>query len=809
MEKPFKEASTLTASSLKTIAETTALRELTPLPLPEIEALVDRVAELVPAGNVPGMILEGLARLRGKKPAADTVRRDVNLLFQGVEQTLDRAVYAAVFAGPAAVIWGYQNMLRLVGKTADDAFPEGTWQFYVDYALREDTARHTNETHGFDTTLRHHQIALDPVDRLAAWAMTAIHTLHQYDDLLANEWRERMILALLREATAAEPDRARYAQLYRAWERQRPYGRGADSTPTETYPQYRRRVFDQFVEQVTSDLARKTRRHWQELVSAAEARDLPAYQHQMSILCTLDPGSYGETHVPIPLGQAQVGVIFQGHYYLIPACRPGTNRPARVSDVRAQVARIVASPSHAASASLVELAETRRGALANVRKKLDRSLNEQLDRLKTVPILLNFDVRPRYLPLSDLRRAERGIGDHALTILDSGATFAFDQSHIFFDGTWGAALAEILTNEALAWAVHLHTLPPAEPAAALPDSPVFAFQPKELTLIREAPRAMPHVSAESNRGDIGAILRLRRLLRTRSELLELTVNDLLVLYRAIHAVTYLPDPTIVADLKQAARRKAAQSACAAALDVLEPARQSHAAILIPVDASQRQPRDRLFPMTFEVPLEELDLLHQHRQVIAALDAYEKAVQAKTRESRYQQFAALQRTYLATLAGFGMVLGKAKERAVLGQSASVSTIKLLAHMPTPLQRLLDQIPQRFDMLNDMIKGREVFSNVGAVVPSSTLTRFATAKDDNDKKTLCWGVLTDATGTMQLSLRDFRPHVGLLIGTGQRALAERMAQDYLDAYVRGLNNFTNDLQRIAAASRDSRIRLDNPE
>ncbi len=803
MDQPYREASTLTASSLKTIAESTALRDLTPLPLPDVEVLVERVAELVPAGNVSGLILEGLARLRGKKPTAEIVRRDVNLLFQGVEQTLDRAVYAAVFAGPAAVIWGYQNLLRLVGKTPDDAFPEGTWQFYVDYALREDTARHTNETHGFDTALRHHQIALDQTDRITAWTMTAIHTLHQYDDLLANEWRERVILALLREATANDADGARHARLYREWERQRPYGRGADSTPTETYPQYRRRVFDHFVERTTADLNRKTRHRWQALVSAAEADDLPAYQRQMSMLCTLDPGPYGETHVPIALDQAQVGVIFDGRYYLIPACRSGTQRPIKVADVRAQIARIVRDPSRAASEPLVELAEMRRGALANVRKKLP------LDSLQTVPLLLNFDVRPRYLPLSDLRRAERGLGDHALTIFDSGTTFAFDQSHIFFDGTWGAALAEILTNEALAWAVYLHTLPPAAPAAALPVSPTFHFTPRERALIREAPRVTPHVSAESNRGDIGAMLRLRRLLRSRSDLLQLTVNDLLVLYRAIHAVTYRPDPTIVADLKQAARRKGAQAACTAALDVLEPARQTHAAILIPVDASQRQPRDRLFPMTFEVPLEELDLLHQHRQVIAALDAYEKAVQSKTRETRYQHFAGLQRAYLATLAGFGMVLGQAKERAALGQTASVSTIKLLAHMPTPLQRLLDQIPQRFDMLNDMIKGREVFSNVGAVVPSSTLTRFATAKDDNDKKTLVWGVLTDATGTMQLSLCDFRPHVGQLIGAGERALAERMAQDYLDAYVRGLNTFISDLQRIAAASRDAHIQLDDPE
>ncbi|MEE8390451.1 MAG: hypothetical protein V3S14_06595, partial [Anaerolineae bacterium] len=70
-------------------------------------------------------------------------------------------------------------MLKLAGKDPDDAFPEGTWQFYVDYALREDTARHANETHGFDTALNQHQIHLSAVDRITAWTMAAIHCLHQ------------------------------------------------------------------------------------------------------------------------------------------------------------------------------------------------------------------------------------------------------------------------------------------------------------------------------------------------------------------------------------------------------------------------------------------------------------------------------------------------------------------------------------------------------------------------------------------------------------------------------------------------------
>src|SRR4030095_11502965 len=130
------------------------------------------------------------------------------------------------------------------------AFPEGTWQFYVDYALREDTARHANETHGFDTLLAQHHIHLNEVDRVTAWVMAAIHCLYQFNDLLANEWRERVRTALLREATASLPDAARYARLYRDGEVQRAYGRGQDARPDENYPAYRRARFDRFLDGV-------------------------------------------------------------------------------------------------------------------------------------------------------------------------------------------------------------------------------------------------------------------------------------------------------------------------------------------------------------------------------------------------------------------------------------------------------------------------------------------------------------------------------------------------------------------------------
>lgn len=811
--RDYTVASIKTAEKLRTVARSLALHDVSQLTLPEVEGIVDLVSRIIPAGNVPGVILNGLARLKGRKPPRDTVRRDINLLFKGIEQTLDRAVYGAFFMGPAAVIWGYQNLLKLAGKDPDDAFPEGVWQFYVDYALREDTARHANETHGFDTLLQKHGIELDSIDRATAWAMAAIHCLHQYDNMLANEWRERVYLNLLTQVTADGPDPALYTGLARAWAKQRPYRRGADAGSQESYPQYRRRMFDNFVAQATQELGDALRRDWQTHIRTTEAHDLPAYQRQMTILAYLDPGPHNETRTPFPLEKALVGLIAQGHYTLIPICAPDSSQPADVHTVRQQIATAVHTPPPPGqTTNLTRLATARRSNLDELCSHLNPTLVENLEALRYAPILLNTDQRPRALPLAELRQTERGVGSHALTIFDTGESFVFDQSHIFFDGAWGAALAEILTNEALSWANYLRSLPAVQLGLAKPITLSFPVSMQEETLLRQTSQVTPEVSVENDGINLGSLLILRRLMKRRSDLIRLTVNDLLILYRAIHAVTYQPDSALVKELQQLSATGNAKAA-SAALESLN--NQSNPAILIPVDASQRSPRDRLYPMTFEVPLADLDLLDLHRRTVAALQTYRDAT--GDRDEYYARFDHLQRTYLATLAGFGQVLSRAKEIATAGETISIGTLKLLAHVPKPLQRMLEQVPGRFDVLNDILKGREVFSNVGAVAlgqqvspvpPGSTLTRFITAKDDNEKKTLAWGVITDAQGVMRLSLRDFRSHVAPLIACGRKDLALRIAEHYLETYVQGLNRFLIDLHHITQTSRETRLSQSEP-
>src|SRR5688572_14545769 len=55
----------------------------------KVEAMADQVAQLVPAGNLPGLLLHGLSRIQERRLPQKKVRGDITLLFKGVEQTLD------------------------------------------------------------------------------------------------------------------------------------------------------------------------------------------------------------------------------------------------------------------------------------------------------------------------------------------------------------------------------------------------------------------------------------------------------------------------------------------------------------------------------------------------------------------------------------------------------------------------------------------------------------------------------------------------------------------------------------------------
>jgi len=787
-------ATIATAEDLHTIAASLAEEHISELTLPEVEEVVNVIARVIPAGNVPGLIASGLARLEGSNPSEKDVKRDVGMLFRGVNQMLDKAVYNVFFAGPAQILWGYQNILKLTGKDPDAAFPEGTWQFYVDYALREDTARHSNETNGFDRALHDKGVVLDDIDRMTCWMMTVVETLHEYPKLLENEWRERVYIRELINLVDDEKHRKRFADLHSQWLKVLPYRRMADARGDEDYPAYRRRKFDEWLFQFLAKLSKAQRLEWLKRHQTAKENELQAYVRQMSIRSYLHPDQYAETRTPVEISNMHVAIVYGEHYYLIPICEEDTQKPIDASTVRSAIMAIVQQPSQEAPAELALFARIKRGQWEALQRKLPKTLLDELHTLRLCPIVLNFNPRNRNQPLAEIRQAERGIGDHALTIFDTRESFVFDQSHIYFDGAWGVALAEIMTNKALKWASDLSLQDRVIPTER-PYSPRFHLSSDIRKTIEKLDRVMPEVSAENAEIHIEGVLELRDIFKQRNDLLSLTVNDMLLLYRAIHAIRYRPDKKLVDNLKKLRKERFAREAADSALEAMK-AQAQPPAILMPVDAGRSSPRDRLHPMSFEVPLQELNLVQLHHKVVNALDDYEQGGTSAT-------FDRLQRHYLAALAGFGQVMQRAKEIANAGESASVGTIKLLAHVPVPLQHLLNQIPGRFETLNDIIKGREVFSNVGRVAESSTLTRFISAKDDNSQKELVWGVLTTAQGYMDISLRDFRPHVGMLIKIGHRDLAQTITEDYLDTFVREFEQYIQDLHRITLKSRETRL------
>jgi len=701
------------------------------------------------------------------------------------------AVYKTFFTLPATLLQGYQNLLTSIGgKTPEDAFPEGTWQFYVNYALREDTARHATETHGFDTLFNQRNISLHQQDRMTAWAMAAITILHGYDDLLKNEWRERVYTAIAAEL--ADEALLSVDGIYRRWELQRPYRRGHDAKPHHSYARYRRDQFDRFLEAEMDKFTPEQQQEWVMRVRLAAQQQLTAYQAQLSILAYLEPHLHEEVRVPFSLSDTQLGIIYGGQYYLLPIHDPTTGAAQSVQTVRAQIGAILAdaevdngrSSNGRSSVHLMGMARIKRAQWPTITPQLNDELRDGLAQLRMAPILLNFDKRPFHRPLSHIRQAERGIGDHAMTIFDTGSSFVFDLSHIFFDGTWGAALAEIISSEAAAWAAYLqatHATVVAQTERAMEPLSLPVHR-ADWDVLEAQTRIITEAFAESEIVEFKQIRRLRRLFKQEERLRRFTVNDILTVYRALHALAYKPSGQLMQILGKLAAKETSDGVIHAAITAVNQSGGENPAILIPVDASRIIPRERVHPLTLSIPVTDPDLLLLH----------EKTMQAATHDDPL--FAAYREQYLAVLATLGQDLSQLKEDAIRGTTDSIGAIKLMAHLPKGVQRLLDKIPNRIALLNDIIKGREVFSNVGAVAPSSSLTRFITAKDDNENKLLAWGVLTDAEHNMRFSLRDFRPHVAALVANGYQELANRITQDYLDSYADGLNRYIRELLLI---------------
>jgi hypothetical protein len=827
------EARQSTLAALNAIDEETLL-SLTELTLPQIHEIQAEIARILPAGNLPALILNGLVQLGKRKLAPEQVRQDVTALFRGVD-LLPQGLYGLFVAGPSAVLYAYQQLLRLAGKDVRDAFPQGTWQFYVEFALREDTARHTNETVGFHQAL---PAAPDEGVMAAAWIWAALSLLYDYDDLLAVDWRERVMLRLLHK-TAQELGVAfpSFRTLVRAWRARRPYHRPAKAG----YVRHRAEVFERFLDAHLGILPEQLRLEVRRRYAKRQRAALPAYQEQMTLLARLRPMRYREDKVSLPLWRASIGFVWQGETFLLPACtqdgrgrplctppgggaafplfpgedetlRDAAGRRLRV-DRRGRVlladddtllgvfnppspARILGwvrailgrpAPSNAPTLDLL-LAGVSRREHPELRKALPPGSRSAVEALGHAPIIINWDERPGNRPLSQVRRDHRGVGDHALTVLRTDRSTIFDQSHIFFDGLWGMAVAEILTDAATHAHARFAPVQPMDVAVPVPlDLTLSAAWRERLQRRRQS----PGVAVESTATDLAQLSRLRRWLKERG--VRLTVNDVLLLYRYFHALSYRPGKRVTRVFRGLQARLSSDvfAKLRAAYDAaLQREHTTNPALLVPMDATDVDPHERLFPTTFRNPLTDFPKVFQK-----ATDTYQIYQETEAAEA-WQAFDTARRRLLAYLEAFGRMMDAIKAVTMRGESFNTATLQLLGHLPAAMQDLLNVIPQRIGVLNEVLKGSEVFSNVGRVASGSSLRRFNSAKDDGPAKTLVWGVLTDDRGVLHLSLRDFRPFVSLLWEHGEIDAARELSQDYLDHYVTGLNDFVRIVSKFVA-------------
>jgi hypothetical protein len=285
-----------------------------------------------------------------------------------------------------------------------------------------------------------------------------------------------------------------------------------------------------------------------------------------------------------------------------------------------------------------------------------------------------------------------------------------------------------------------------------------------------------------------ALIALRR--RLAKIQLDLTINDLLLLARVDHAATYWPGPPAEQALEAITAIAGGAQVAQDYRRQLERQREINPAMLIPMDASASDPRLRLYPTTFRNPRPAL---------LPGLERCDTLVARLRRQpdmATRQEFERERQALYLELYSYAALLRALKRVTMRGESFTTAALRLMGHLPAAMQSLVDLIPQKIGILNEIIKGREVFSNVGQVVASSSISRFASSRDDGDTKLLVWGIMSDAGGTLVITLRDFRPHVAPLLRLGRADLARALAQDYLDSYVACVDGLARRVQRVLA-------------
>ena len=396
-----------------------------------------------------------------------------------------------------AVTFEAFQRIRFSLKGLSRKHPISMWDDYLHWGLREDLGNFTNETKGYHQERPEEATSLDD---LTAWVMAVMQFVWTYSELLGVIWDEWTLLRLvMEEAQEAELDG--FSQLDRQWESQRPYKAPLNGT----YADMRREKFDEFYSQALENLPANLQEDVARKYETLSASKRAAFQEQMSVLARVEPNRFRDEKKPIMLWDAHIALVVGGRYHLISLVERDANgapvaygidgskwaleiregyavgkkgerlrlegdQLLRVRDdkkvgwldmpsvawVKWQSRQILGNtdpddPYVDPSSVDVLLAETPRRAQKGLRKLLATQTQRALENLAYVPVIINWDEQSSERNLAEIRRTNRGIGDHALTIIRTEGTIVFDLSHLFFDGTWSLAVAEVMTNLAIEW----------------------------------------------------------------------------------------------------------------------------------------------------------------------------------------------------------------------------------------------------------------------------------------------------------------------------------------------------------------------
>lgn len=750
----------------------------------ERNELIDAISQIIPAGNVLKYIANSLLQSSKGDIGLTTGRSHVNSLYRSLSFMRD----SITFMGPAAVLVGYNLLLQLTGHDIDTYIPDGTWQFYVEFGLREDTGRHQNETTAFQrlTSSRSHK----PTDetQLTAWVLASNYIINHYERLLEMKWEENIRLRIIEETTGM-------TNIYRKWQALRTFAAPDLQTDLVDHRQQRFNQFcDYHLSQATKAQWNAYTKIWYDPNNQEErGRARRAYVRQMSIYRYLEPNEYNDERVPVDPASLGVAIIYGGNYYLLPVVE--TTDLEALTRLYATTQGVLKQKNPPQAQVDLSLTMAPRAVQQRLRGALGRDQRQDLEALRKAPIIINWDKASHRQPLTAIRAGKRGIGDHALTLFRTDASTVFDFSHIFFDGPWAMATAEMLTNEAMRFLAVLDRLPLQRVPRVRPPSPLNLKTDKGFaTAFHRYAGNTYEVSAEVSRL-IEPLQRMRQSLKQRTGL-RLTINDILVLYRTIANHHHI----LSGDIKNKLAPLRANPETALLITNLEKSlterRAQTPSLLIPIDASRHDPKERLFPSIFRSPLP--DFRSEHNKLMEQHMLVSQASVFNRQNESVDAFIKQRESYLGYLKAFGEMMQHHRKIAVSGESMGTAAIRLIAGLSPGLQQAADSLSDQFAVVNENIKGEEVFSNVGRVSSNSSLTRFASAKDDNIRKVLVWGIMTDHQDRLIVTLRDFREPILALARAGHAPIAHQITNDFLNAYIDGVYRFAAEVEGIIQVS-----------